>query len=445
MAGGATHIDDSALVVTDAMIAVDHALTHLPAKSAVQLIEFCRRRLDATEARLLADRYDKGASDRDVEDLIRDQNNTSKAEAKKRARRAKATNANPDIADRMASGKLSSEQADNIADAAEETDGEAACDEDFIEDIAASNPEQGKKKAKTYINKRKSKTKAETVRAGQLRRRTVYRYRTKQGDHVLAIQGDQHTIDQLENQINASAEEEYDADGGRDVPRHKHPRTNDQRRFDAAAKLLGADTSTNTKTAGKKPVSGAAAKPSDRRTTMFVRATVDQLTGVDDSMITSCDGKPLPQSVLDEIACGTDFIAQIFSATGDLLWQGRKVRYATKAQINGLVSRDGGCVLCNAPHQRCVAHHLDPFEAPIKGQTNIDRLALVCPDCHTRLHRNKQTLYYEPKTKAWKLRAARWEEIPPDKPNPNKPRLDETRRNRRRNDQHGHKVTNPLF
>ena len=56
-------------VITNALCAIDHKLAHMPAKTAMQLIEFCRSRLSATEARVLADHYENGASDRDVEDL----------------------------------------------------------------------------------------------------------------------------------------------------------------------------------------------------------------------------------------------------------------------------------------------------------------------------------------------------------------------------------------
>ena len=124
---GATGVVDPdvvALSVTDSMINIDHQLHHVPAKTALELVEFCRRRLEATEARILADRYEKGASDRDVEDMAKGSDNkTSKAAAKRKARRAKATNANPDLADRLAKGHMSSEQVDVIADAADETDG----------------------------------------------------------------------------------------------------------------------------------------------------------------------------------------------------------------------------------------------------------------------------------------------------------------------------------
>ena len=141
--------DVAAMSITDSMISVDHSLSHLPAKTALELVEFCRRRLDASEARILADRYEKGASDRDVEDMAKGSDGkTSKAAAKKKARRAKAANANPGLADRLAEGDLSSEQVDVIADAADETDGEAACDEELIDTVAGTSPEQGKKKAR---------------------------------------------------------------------------------------------------------------------------------------------------------------------------------------------------------------------------------------------------------------------------------------------------------
>ena len=126
-----------------------------------------------------------------------------------------------------------------------------------------------------------------------------------------------------------------------------------------------------------------------------------------------------------------NWIGQIFSARGELLWQGRKTRLATPAQINGLISRDGGCVECGAHHSKCVAHHLLPWEAPRKGPTNINNLVFVCDDCHVRLHRNKQTMFYDPKSQTWKTRRATPDEIPPDGGPAPTPRPANTRRNPR--------------
>ena len=358
--------DRVALSVTDSMISVDHQLSHVPAKTALELIEFCRRRLEATESRILADRYEKGATDRDVEDLAKGSDGkTSKAQAKKKARRAKATNANPDLADRLAKGDMSSEQVDVIADAADETDGAAACDEELIDTVANTNPEQGKKKAREYVNKRSDADDVQKRFDRQNRRRGVYTHRLANGNKAITIHGPNEYIDEIEAGIHAGSDVEYRADGGRDVSNRKHPRTRDQRNFDSARKIFsrdsgagGGDTSGNS--ASGKAASGSRSRSSDRKTTIFVKATVDQLTGNDLSPFTNADGKPLPQGLVEELMQDANWIGQIFSAQGELLWQGRNVRLATPAQINGLISRDGGCVQCGAHHSKCVAHHLLP-------------------------------------------------------------------------------------
>ena len=280
-------VADPALVVTNAVSAIDHALTRLPPKVVLQLLEFVRCSMDATEARVLADRFDAGASERDVEDLVRSQNNTSKAEAQRRAKRAKATNANPDIASKMKDGKLSTEQADTIADAAAETDGAAACDEELIDDIANASPEQGKKKARSYVNERRSGDEIQKKHDAQRRRRTVYRYRTKDGDHVLAFQGDKTTIDQMERKVNAGADSEYREDGGRDIPRHKHRRTHDQRRFDAAHKLICSKPKTEAN------AGGSGRKSAVRSSALFIiKMTASDLKNPDTAVFTSAEDKP---------------------------------------------------------------------------------------------------------------------------------------------------------
>ena len=230
----------------------------------------------------------------------------------------------------------------------------------------------------------------------------------------------------MEQNIHAGSNDEYQADGGGNVPRSRHPRTHDQRNFDAARKLLtqepglnnepdvGSRTGPGVRTGKAAASGGRGASRSGRRATIFVRATVDQLTGTDTSPLTTVDGKPLPQSVVEELMQDANWVGQIFSTRGELLWQGRKTRLATPAQINGLISRDGGCVQCGAHHSKCVAHHLLPWESPRKGPTNITNLVLLCGDCHVRLHRNKQTMFYDLGTQTWKTRRARPDEIPPD-------------------------------
>ena len=84
--------------------------------------------LVALEAELFARNRATGASDRDNENLAGRGSITTKADAKKRAKRGAAVGPNPELADDLAAGELGSRQVDAIADAAMKTGGDAARD-----------------------------------------------------------------------------------------------------------------------------------------------------------------------------------------------------------------------------------------------------------------------------------------------------------------------------
>ena len=71
------------------MLAVEHVLATLPLKSVLEMLSFVRGRVDAVEARIVAERYEAGASDRGVEGLLREDGRTSKVAAAKRSLRGK--------------------------------------------------------------------------------------------------------------------------------------------------------------------------------------------------------------------------------------------------------------------------------------------------------------------------------------------------------------------
>ncbi len=79
-------------------------------------------------------------------------------------------------------------------------------------------------------------------------------------------------------------------------------------------------------------------------------------------------------------------------AAGRPLWLGRTRRHATVAQFLTRTVRDRGCVPCGASVQRCEAHHVVPRNAPAKGRTDIDNLALSCGPCHRGRHQRNDTL-----------------------------------------------------
>jgi hypothetical protein len=130
----------------------------------------------------------------------------------------------------------------------------------------------------------------------------------------------------------------------------------------------------------------------------------------------------LPATVLDRYGCGSILAGTVFSQCGEVLWHGREKRHATPAQMTALIARDGGCVICQADPSRCEAHHVLPWNAPDRGETNVEDMALVCSDDHHWLHEEQLTLYWQlgppdPDTgerkRVWSTRAATPNEVAP--------------------------------
>ena len=162
------------------------------------------------------------------------------------------------------------------------------------------------------------------------------------------------------------------------------------------------------------------------RPVIHVRVTADpEDEGAIRASMAGGDGL-LPDHVVARWMCNTIVTGTVFSTKGLVLWHGREKRYATPDQVNALIARDGGCVVCAEHPSRCVAHHLNPVNAPVRGKTNIDELALVCDDCHHDIHDRRLTLYWklgppDPATGLpgliWRARPATPNEIPIDRRN----------------------------
>ena len=339
---------------------------------------------------------------------------------------------NPDIADRIESGSLSSEQADVLASASDRTDGAAANDGELIDKLSGATPEQGRKIADDYVRDHTDPNDVQSAHDKARRIRNVRRYHTRTGTHRLILEGDRTSIDDIEGHINELSNILYQRDGGRDLPASKHRRTRDQRNFDAAHQLLTHTHNNTGPGAGNgSPVvdhdgdRGGAPGVKDRprsAATIFVSLTVDQATGDSIAPVSRIGGGLLPPLVLDRLKCDSTWIGEIFSQNGDILWQGRGLRAATNAQWLALVARDQGCGQCGAHWSTCHAHHILPYEAPAQGDTDIDNLVLLCPSCHTSVHELEQTLYRNTAGQ-WVTRPAAPDEIAPRKPaRPAKPK-----------------------
>ena len=103
------------------------------------------------------------------------------------------------------------------------------------------------------------------------------------------------------------------------------------------------------------------------------------------------DGLPVPADQIARLAAGARILPAIFNAEGDPLWLGRAQRDASAGQRIVLAARDGGCVNCAGPTERCDPHHIRWFSRG--GPTDVDNLALLCESCHHLTHDDNWQLH----------------------------------------------------
>ncbi len=404
---------DWAGAAREAVALATHSLSQLPEDEQFKLTAEFQSHFEAHEAQLVAKKVAMGSSDRRIGSLLGDRDKRSKRAASKTIRRGKAVNENPQLATKMKMGELSGEQSDLIAEASARTTGEAANDDEFIEAIERCNPDQGRKVVEDYVRKRMSQDDIDSKYERARRLRNVRRSSNpKRGTDVLEIEGAPADIDKIEARIDRLTNEIYKQDGGRDVPGHKHPRTYQQRRFDAFEQLITEDKVETSP--DHKPVRRQ--KRSDRAV-VFIGATFDQAAGKDASPLDVIGSDPLPRSLIDRLMCEAEFIGQIYDENGEIMRHGRRKRRHSPQQFEALVARDRCCVECSAHWSRCEVHHLLPWNAAIAGETDIENLVLLCGDCHHRVHALELTIERDVENQTWRTRRAKPEEIAPKRPN----------------------------
>ncbi|MDJ0395657.1 DUF222 domain-containing protein [Rhodococcus sp. G-MC3] len=198
-------------------------------------------------------------------------------------------------------------------------------------------------------------------------------------------------------------------DGTRD------PRNSSQRNADALSRHLDHDPCTGTRQSGpaRPHVNvvvnlGDLMKPGrheDAEST--VSKTASSTTGPDDGDSDSGEGTadikrtapsmgdldwpfnlewtgPISHSLAQLLSCDAHLTPIIVDDAGVPLAMGRTVRLATPEQRNAVIVRDRCCVMCGRPARWCQVHHLTYWQNG--GATDLTNLALVCGDCHRRVH-----------------------------------------------------------
>ena len=164
---------------------------------------------------------------------------TSRSTINKKTRRAEVAAKNSALVDKVAEGELSPEQLDVIAETSAKTDGAAAVDEAFIGAVAGVDPDQAKVIADKFVADHSDPDKVQSEHDRQRAMRAARK--NKAGLHgldTIRLEGDAVSIAEMWAAITARSSQLYESDGGRDLGLAEHPRTHDQRMFDAAHQLI---------------------------------------------------------------------------------------------------------------------------------------------------------------------------------------------------------------
>ena len=329
-----------------------------------------RAATDAYEARVLVavDRLgDKGAPSSTV---ARSAGRCSQREADRKARRAATLAKVPSAADALAAGRLSVEHVDSLGRAVEATSAEAVESSGLVDAACRRPADLHAKDAREWTRRQQTDADLDAAHRRRVTARRLSIFDNDDGMTVLHGEFDPATGAQLRRAITAEADRLFHADGGRGAA--GDVRTPEQRRADALAGLLVGER-------------GGA----DAASTAPVRNQLLLMVTADDGVVTGghlADGKPLPLSVVERLACGSDLFAVVLSKDGDPLWLGRRVRLASDGQWRALVARDGGCRVCGADPSKCEAHHIVAWQPPGCGPTDIVNLILLCGHHHHLVH-----------------------------------------------------------
>ena len=100
-------------------------------------------------------------------------------------------------------------------------------------------------------------------------------------------------------------------------------------------------------------------------------------------------GTILAPETVRRLSCDASLVPVVLGSSGEILDQGRAVRFFTAAQTRRLWLRDGGCTYpgCSMPPHWTDAHHLVHWAD--FGPSDLDNAALLCERHHTIVHRRR--------------------------------------------------------
>ena len=354
--------------------ATDGTAAAVDLQQALERSKSIASKLAAFQARAAATLAAQGGHGDGGAGVLRHATGVSRREAEGHTRAARVLDTMPAVQDALQAGKVSFANAAQLAHAAEKTAADAVQADASLLAKAKSMPDDLFAREARRWSASHQLDGGEADYAHKRKRRSLRIWDGDDGMTHVRGELDPATGERIRNRLEAEARRLRGTGTAADKPSFP------QAMADALESLT---------TRGG---SGSASDPSDggsgcRRpiADIAVVAHVDPQTGELVSQLAT--GEPLPPSVLDRLSCDAAITGVLYDTAGTPLWKGTAKRTATAAQLKALIARDGGCIGCAAHPAMCQAHHIEPFSQG--GPTTIDNMALLCWNCHSKVHHHQ--------------------------------------------------------
>ena len=344
-----------------------HATTAALRRQALLGCQSLLDQIKVAQARLMADATTHrdwiSTGHKNMADWLADTTKSSYGDAKRKEKLGNALGQSPDLSDAVASGQLSPDTAEALADII--TNPPPAATPDDISDLVAATKGATPPQAKAAVDYWRDQLTSETEEEAETRRfakRAVTTTIPADGTSTTSITLPVLHMRELLNAFDHAAGKFAEGD----------TRTNAQRLADGAITLA--------KLYNSGQVNGGRSNPN-----IIVTITAEAFAGLTNQPGHTPWGDRISAHTIRELAKNAT-LQRVVMAGDSIINLGRKVRYASHDQYLALIARDGSCRWgnCTTPAAWCDVDHVQQWANG--GTTDVDWEWLLCPHHHTQRH-----------------------------------------------------------
>ena len=319
----------------------------------------------------------------DPAEVLRKAGKLTGRESKRMAKMAKQLSGMPKVKERFASGDITPNHVNALANAAEKVGPETVdADQTLLEAADEMPPDTFGRHTRKWSEKKLIKRGVDPLDRQRRAREAKLWVEKDTGLGVVLAKLPRHQFEQVRQAVDSHYLHLLRQDGA-DGRSPDEIRTPKQRAADVMFELLCGRSAQSGEIIGDQ--GGIRAKASIQ---LIVTAPLGVVDGTDPNGQPEIIGVgPVPPHFLQTLSPDTQVAGAIYDRAGRVLWLGRNQRLANAAQRLAVAIRDGGCFECSAPMHRCELHHMREWHRD-RGSTDVDNLVAVCRRHHQWLETN---------------------------------------------------------